>query len=541
MIALALRSIDKLFVDQYKVPHAAMVCDGHREVWPVDGSDFQRWIQGLYYKTEGKACTADVIKTAVNTISAQAQFAGAGQIELNNRVAWLGDELWYDLTNSSWQAVRIAKDGWEVVSNPPILFRRFRNQQPQVIPATGGRFERFLDFVNLRRNQDKILAQVWLLASLIPDFPHPIATLYGSQGSGKSFFFKLCKRLIDPGTKLIDSLPNAQADLIKKLHNNYLTPLDNLSHLPSWACDILCRAVTGDGHSERVLYTNNEEMILFFRRVIGLNGINLAATQPDVLDRSIIFELERISKETRKREKQIDKEFQNALPGIMGGAFDILSKAMVIYPGVEDTLPELPRMADFAVWGYAIGEALGGRGDEFLKFYLENIRCQHLEVVHGSPLAEAVSKLMDGVISWEGTSSRLLAELNILATGLNLNTRNDKYWPQEAKGLTRRLNVLKTNLAEIGIYVETGIHKESGNFIHISRNDSSISSSTDIKDSCYSPAGDITGDIVLHPPISSGSSRISSGKSVSIGAKIKEAGVTGDIFHRSAESHGAWA
>lgn len=45
-----------------------------------------------------------------------------------------------------------------------------------------------------------------------------------------------------------------------------------------------------------------------------------------------------------------------------------MSKAMKIYPDVK--LDKMPRMADFAHWGYAIGEALGNLGQVFLPFII---------------------------------------------------------------------------------------------------------------------------------------------------------------------------
>ncbi|MDR9787649.1 MAG: hypothetical protein RJR37_10480 [Peptococcaceae bacterium MAG4] len=44
---------------------------------------------------------------------------------------------------------------------------------------------------------------------------------------------------------------------------------------------------------------------------------------------------------------------------------------MQIYPHVK--LPALPRMADFATWGYAIMEAVGDMGEAFLRAYRKNI------------------------------------------------------------------------------------------------------------------------------------------------------------------------
>lgn len=47
---------------------------------------------------------------------------------------------------------------------------------------------------------------------------------------------------------------------------------------------------------------------------MSLNGINIVATRPDLLDRSILLELERIPKTERKTEKEIEEEFEKDLP-----------------------------------------------------------------------------------------------------------------------------------------------------------------------------------------------------------------------------------
>jgi hypothetical protein len=44
-------------------------------------------------------------------------------------------------------------------------------------------------------------------------------------------------------------------------------------------------------------------------------------------------------------------------PRLLAAAFDILAKALPIKP----QLARVPRMSDFAHWGYAIAEAAGGR------------------------------------------------------------------------------------------------------------------------------------------------------------------------------------
>ena len=85
----------------------------------------------------------------------------------------------------------------------------------------------------------------------------------------------------------------------------------------------------------------------------------------------------------------------------MGAIFDVLSKAIAIYPAVR--LPALPRMADFATWGYAITEAAGGKGEAFLRAYRKNIAGAVEEAVTNDIVGAAVAEFMDGKEEWEGT------------------------------------------------------------------------------------------------------------------------------------------
>ena len=61
---------------------------------------------------------------------------------------------------------------------------------------------------------------------------------------------------------------------------------------------------------------------------------------------------------------------------------------MSIQPTIK--LDELPRMADFTVWGCAIAEALGYKKEEFLDAYSSNIQAQNREALEGSPIGELI-------------------------------------------------------------------------------------------------------------------------------------------------------
>jgi hypothetical protein len=81
--------------------------------------------------------------------------------------------------------------------------------------------------------------------------------------------------------------------------------LDNQNTIPEWGADTLCRLVTGEADSKRRLYTDDEDVIIELRRAVLLNGINVPTDRGDVLDRSLVVELERIPDGERKTEEEL--------------------------------------------------------------------------------------------------------------------------------------------------------------------------------------------------------------------------------------------
>ena len=188
-----------------------------------------------------------------------------------------------------------------------------------------------------------------------------------------------------------------------------------------------------------------------------LSAINIPTHAPDLLDRSLLICLDRIPPDRRRREDELARAFDAARPAILGGLLDALSGAMRVYPVLE--IPELPRMADFATWGAAVAEALGIslpvdgkvlRGAEaFLAAYTENVGHQTEEVLESDPVARAVRDFAHENGTWTGTASALLAALG--AKHEAQMKAKDGGWPKRADGLSRRLTVLQSTLADTGV------------------------------------------------------------------------------------------
>ena len=56
-------------------------------------------------------------------------------------------------------------------------------------------------------------------------------------------------------------------------NNGYLLACDNLSGLPVWLSDALCRLASGGSFAVRQLYSDDEEVLFQAPRPILLNGI----------------------------------------------------------------------------------------------------------------------------------------------------------------------------------------------------------------------------------------------------------------------------
>ena len=448
LVKLFLEKKPVIFHDERRVPYARLQ-SSPPQILRLRGTEVRIRLAGLLWEAEEKAPGSEALNSALNVLQ---HLALRGSMHpLHNRVAWHQDAIWLDLTDESWRAVRIAKEGWTIECEPPTLFRRYPTQLALAEPLHGGDPWKLLDYVNIQE-KDRILFMVYVGTLPIPDIPYPVLALHGPQGSTKTTLMTLLKDLLDPSAVGVGTLPRDERELIQALDHSYLNYFDNVSSLKDWISDALCRATTGMGFSKRQLYTDDEDVIYRLQRPIGINGINATAQKPDLLDRSLLIELEQISDDKRRQLKEVQAKFRQDLPLILGGFLDTIAKALGI---PEPKLDRTYRMADFVSWGYRIAEALGRSGKEFLEAYERNVREQAEEAVRADIVAEVLLDLLEGSPdrAWEGTATELLSSLRSKADEHHISTRQ-RAWPKASNALTRRLRILKDPLQRIGYALE---------------------------------------------------------------------------------------
>lgn len=451
LVELVLSNPDiTLFLDQYQTAHVRFPIEEHFEVWPCDSSVFQHWLSGEYYNaTDGKAPGTNAISGALNVLESKARFGGSRHT-LHNRIAEYEGAIWYDLCDSEKRAIRMDKDGWEIVSDTPIIFRPYLYHKAQVAPVGGGNIHDVFQFVNIREPDQQLLFLACMVSFFIPGVPHPLLYIHGQQGSAKSSLLETVHELVDPSEVGSLIMPRNLEDLKLLLdHHSAFASFDNVSYIHRDIADLLCKAVTGAGFERRKLYTNSESVICRIQANIAVNGINLGSSRPDLLQRSILLELSPVEKSERRQDKELREALQAMKPSLFGAILDTVVEVLRIKPSIQQR--ELPRMADFAVIGCAVASAIGLSQQEFLTAYQRNEEEQNYSVLEAAIEASLIQEFMTARDRWEGTATMLLIELKML----NKDRISEEALPKNPAALSRRLRVLKPALEAIGLYISS--------------------------------------------------------------------------------------
>jgi hypothetical protein len=446
LVQLVTEAQARLFHTPNYEAFATIYVRGHWETWRVKDTHFKRWISGLYYHREGSTPSDLSIGAALNVLEGQAVHEGREQF-VYVRVAGHEGSIYLDLANDRWETVEITPYGWNVLPDSPVKFRRTPGMLALPTPIHGGALAELHPFVNVGSEDMFVLILGWLVAAFRPTGPYPVLVLDGNQGSAKSTVSRLLRSLVDPNTALLRSTPRNERDLMIAAENGWCQAFDNVSEVPPWLSDCLCRLSTGGGFSTRRNYTDDEEKLFNAMRPIMLNGISIGIERADLLDRSLVIRLGEIQDERRLPEMLFWAKVEEARPRILGALLDAVSCALRRLPEMSIETP--PRMADFAHWATAAEPAFGCAEGAFLSAYRSNRQDANELALDGSllvPFLKAIAERED----WSGTSSELLK----LLRGEDGVDCRQQGWPKTPAALSGQLRRLLPSLGSAGIIVQ---------------------------------------------------------------------------------------
>jgi hypothetical protein len=218
---------------------------------------------------------------------------------------------------------------------------------------------------------------------------------------------------------------------------------------------MLCRTITGEGQTKRQLYTDTNEIIFNYKRKIILNGIFPSIEYSDLRDRIIIYETLPLRESDRITEEKFNKLFDDLLPFVLGEIFQTLQKSLSIYDSVKTEIENMPRMADFTIFGECISRSLGCMSLSFADDYRQRIELNSLDVVESYPIIKLIEKILEEQPRYENTVSSFHKHITKLAEleGIEINSPGVKF-PSSPNKIKSQIERLKPNLRSLEIDVD---------------------------------------------------------------------------------------
>jgi len=427
--------------------YADVYTANHRETLPIRGDRFRRFIRSRVFAQTRSPPAPGLLKRILDHFEAEAEFGGE-QREVFLRVGQQGGRVYLDLADPDWRVVEVDADGWRVVKDAPVRFRRTPRMLPLPISRRGGSVEELADLLNVQSRADLILIVSFLLAALRGIGPFPVLAVWGEQGSAKSTLVRMLRALVDPNAAPLRSLPTTERDLFVGAEVNFIQAYDNISSINPTISDALCRLATGGAFASRQFFKNRGEVAVSAMRPTILNGISNVIHRADLADRSVSISLESVAEGNRRAEIEVMAEFEGARPRILGVLLDAVSRGLKELPQVKTT--GLARMADFDLWIRACEPALWP-AESFRQAYTSNRN----EAAENSLEADAVAATLRDFATahgeWRGTAAELL---HLLGQHADHAVRGaDKDWPKSPERLRHRLDRAAPNLRKVGIEI----------------------------------------------------------------------------------------
>lgn len=456
-VATILKDIEEeqhiFYHDRAETPYVRVNKDGITQYMEVYGNDYKKYVRYMYYRRYQKAVQKDSLQRVLDTLAVKAQIEGE-EITPAYRCAYHEGKIYYYLADREQTVISIDENEYKVIAESPVPFVKKQNMSEQVLPEEsdislkklGTRYWKFATA------EDRIMHWVLLISRFIAEGSQPLIYYFGDRGSAKSTSMKLDKAIVDPSEIDIKALPKSIPDVIASVTNQYMVCFDNVSQISDELSNIFCVVATHGYYSKRRLYSNNEECAIKLNARVSFSGITNLSTKPDLIDRMVCLKLNRIDSGKRRTETEIMENFKKDLPYILDGIFKTLSKAIPIYENLN--LKHLPRMADFAKWGYAIAEALGYGGDKFMRIYEKNQNELLENMVSEDAVITVLIEMLKKEHHFRGKVTDLLSSLTKLADDMNLDTKIG--WVRDASALSRRLYEAQSVLNMFRIYIKRG-------------------------------------------------------------------------------------
>ena len=273
------------------------------------------------------------------------------------------------------------------------------------------------------------------------------------------------------------SLPEKLNDLAVVALHERLPLFDNVSGMSQATSDLLCLILTGGGHKDRLLYTNQEQSVMKLPRPVILNGISDYVHQSDLLSRGIPLELS--EPEQLLTETEYWRRLEHARPALLGALYQIAAGGLGRLAQAE--APAGNRNADCLQWLAACEYHAGLEPGTFARVIDEAQGEVDSERVQNDMAFVALSKVVEKD-AWAGMMSELQQEMNQQRP--DSDRPPPKYFPSDGNRLSKWLKRNKAALVRAGVRFENR-HTRQGALVCVWRDgqDANVAWEQDARDS----------------------------------------------------------
>ncbi|HRV29135.1 MAG TPA: hypothetical protein P5522_10155 [Spirochaetia bacterium] len=384
----------------------------------IGSEGYKDFIQGEFYKATGDTLTAAQLDEVSRIHRSQAGESEEREVYIRN-AAPTSARSYIDFNDGQNTIIEVDAHGWRVSENPPVIFKRPSSMGALPFPEKNGSIEPLKEIFNLEREEDSPVI-IAALAYILRGCPnshgtYPVIVATGREGSAKSTFMKIIKKLVDPGTPSTRTPTADLKDLFIGANNALVYSLDNVSFFNHEMSDALCSLATGGGFARKTNYTDDEETIFDIRRAILLNGISFDIA-PDLLSRSILIELRPPS--VYRTEEEIWATVERIRASVLGGLLTMISDAMrneqIIKleqskSGKDDSQT---RLADFKIFSIALERGQGWEEGRIISSLLTAQKDMLEEKASENPLIQVIVRIVREKGVWTGSASMLFDEIN---------------------------------------------------------------------------------------------------------------------------------
>lgn len=440
-----------------------------QKIIKIQSNELRKYLSANYYKTYGSSANSNVLKEVIEVLEARAFHDGTKK-QTYARVANVMNKIYIDICNDARQCVEIDATGFRVLNQSPVMFERKSGTVSLPMPEHDGHCMQLKEFINVQDEQFPLVI-AWVIGALRGIPPFPILIVQGTQGSGKSTFTEILRKIVDPSEVLLRGVIKDERDLVVSAKSSHVIVMDNISKLNYEMTDRLCQMSTGGGFSKRKLYSDCDEVLLKVQNPIVLNGINFMPDRPDLLERSILIDLPPLTSMWGSKD-QLMQRFDECLPKILGALYTQLSNALRELPNTK--LETYPRMADFALFLVASETGLDLEYGSTVNLLEKNQDELASYSIDENVFAAVLFDFLRQTKTFSGTTYDLLKALNAFTGSYGGNkyyyAQSNPDWPRGPQKVGRIMARMRPYLIRLGVKIEKSrsSDKHSHKMLHIS-------------------------------------------------------------------------